>query len=201
MSRLTLITPPEAEPISLIEARLHLKLDATGSPATHPDDTLVTALIAAVRQHLDGDMGLLERALVTQTWELTIDEFPEDEFRVPLPPLQSIVSIKYDDPAGAEQTVSPDDYVVDLISEPAWVLPVTGATWPDTYDTVNAVRVRFTAGYGVASAVPAPIKSAMLLMLGDLYENRQETIIGTISSQLPRGVDALLSPYRVLSLG
>jgi uncharacterized phiE125 gp8 family phage protein len=200
MARLQLITAPTAEPISLVEARLHLRLDATGSPAAHPDDSLVSSLITAVRQHLEGKDGWLGRALVTQTWELVLDEFPDNEIRIPLPALQSIVSIKYDDAAGAEQTVSASDYVIDVVSEPGWVLPVTGVSWPDTYDTVNAVRVRFTAGYGNAASVPEAIKSAMKLIIGDLYENRQEAVIGASVAQLPRAVEALLSPYRILSV-
>src|SRR5690606_31052873 len=41
------------------------------------------------------------------------------------------------------------------------------------------------------------IRAGILLILGDLYANREDTVIGTISSALPRGANSLLWPYRV----
>jgi len=195
MPGLKLITAPTTEPITLVEARLHLRLEATGSPATHPDDSLVTSLIKAARQHIDGKDGLLSRALITQTWELQLDEFPVSEIRIPLPPLQSVSSVKYNDLAGIEQTVLSTDYVVDTVTPPGWVLLVTGKSWPETMETPNAVRVRFVAGYGDAAAVPEPIKAAMKLLIGHLYENREAVTVGVNSQELPMAVHALLSPF------
>ena len=199
---LRLITAPAVEPISIVEARLHLRMDATGSPPAHPDDALVTALIKAARQHIDGKTGWLNRALITQTWEVVMDEFPSNEIRIPLPPLQEIVSVKYDDEDGVEQTVSASNYVVDTVSEPGWVVPVSGFAWPGTMDTINAVRVRFKAGYGDAgSNVPEAIKAAMLLLIGTWYENRESVSLGAAVADLPFGVDALLTPYRIWCFG
>lgn len=201
MPGLVLITPPTIEPITLVEARLHLKLDATGSPATHADDALVNTLITSARLHVDGRDGRLSRSLITQTWELVLDKFPLKDIRIPLPPLQSIVSIKYDDLDGNEQTVSSANYVVDTVSTFGWVVPVTGFAWPATMDTINAVRIRFTAGYGDAAAdVPAPIRQAMLLLIGHLYENREEVLVGPGGSMLPMGAEALLSPYELITI-
>lgn len=197
MAGFKLITGPTIEPITLAEARLHLRLDATGSPAAHPDDSLVTNLIAAVRQNLDGRDGRLQRCLITQTWERILDAFPVNEIRVPLPPLQDVLSVKYDDVNGTEKTISPIDYVVDKTSATGWILPVTGKSWPATFDSVNAVRIQFKGGYGDAAAnVPGPIKAAMLLMLGHLYENRGDEEM----PPFPSAVDALLSPYEVVTI-
>jgi uncharacterized phiE125 gp8 family phage protein len=201
MPGLKLITSPAVEPVSLAEARLHLRLETSGSPPTHPDDALVTSLIAAARQHIDGRDGWLNRALITQTWELHLDKFPDlDDIRIPLPPLQSIVSVKYDDVNGVEQTVPAADYIVDTARRVGWVVPVTDTPWPATFDTINAVRVRFTAGYGNAGAnVPAPIKAAMLLIIGHLYENREAVTVGVNAQELPMAVMALLSPFELVS--
>ncbi len=201
MPGLRLITAPAMEPINLIEARLHLKLDATGSPAAHPDDSIVTSLITAIRQHLDGRDGRLNRCLISQDWELVLDEFPSNEIRIPLPPLQQIFSVKYDDVNGAEQIFPSSDYVVDTVSQPGWILPKTGKSWPATMDTINAVRIRFKAGYGDAAAnVPTPIRQAMLLMIGHLYENRELVTIGHIAPELPFTAEALLSAYEVITI-
>lgn len=202
VSNLRLITAPTVEPLSLVEARLHLRLDASGSPETHPDDALVSSLIKAARQHIDGKDGWLNRALITQTWELVMDKFPSNEIRIPLPPLQSVTSIKYDDVDGVEQTIDSSDYIVDSDSEPGWIVPVSDTPWPSTMDTIKAVRIRFVAGYGDEGAdVPEPIRAGMLLMIGTWYENRQSVIVGTGATELPMAVDALLATYRVWSFG
>ncbi len=200
MARLKLITEPTIEPITLIEARAHLRLDISGSPPSHPDDMLISSLIKAVRQHIDGQYGWLGRAILPQTWELYLDEFPDNEIRIPLPPLISIDSVKYDDPNGNEQTVSPANYVVDNVSQPAWILPISTFSWPDTMDTVNAVRIRFQAGYTDVASVPESIKAAMKLMIGHFYENRENVIVGASSAiELPQAAEALLKPYLIWS--
>jgi uncharacterized phiE125 gp8 family phage protein len=201
MPGLKLITAPTIEPVSLVEARNHLKLEATGSPPTHPDDALVSSLIKTTRMHLDGRDGLLSRALITQTWELVLDKFPDSDIRIRLAPLQSIVSVKYDDPNAVEQTVASSNYMVDITSMPGWVVPITGFAWPVPLDTINAVRIRFVAGYGAAASdVPEPIRQAMLLLIGHWYENRELVALGHIAPEFPYMVNALLSPYELITI-
>lgn len=200
MARLKLITAPTVEPISLAEARMHLRLTATGSPASHPEDAWITKNITVVRESLDGREGLLGRCLVPQTWEYSLDDFPANEIRIPLPPLISLTSIKYDDTDGVEQTVSSADYTVDGDdpSVRAWVLPLSTVTWPDTLDSVNTVRLRFEAGYigGTpedGSGVPTRIYQAMLIMLSHLYEHRGSGDAGG----WPEAVYTLIRDYEV----
>lgn len=195
---LKLITGPAAEAITLEEAKQHLRVVDTD------EDSLISIYIRAARQWCEGPEGFLGRALVTQTWDLVLDSFPTAEIKVPLPPLQEVVYIKYDDTAGNEQSVSATNYYVDNVSEPGWVLPT--ADWPSTINAVNSVRVRFKAGYpedtgvsppDIAANVPFDIKAAMLLLIGSMYENREEVVAGVTLSQLPFGVQALLRPHRV----
>lgn len=185
------IAAPAAEPVSLAEAKVHLRVihDA--------EDASISRMIRAAREHLDGRDGILGRALVTQTWELVMDSFPVGPIQIPLPPLQSITSVKYLDADGQEQTLATSDYVVDVASEPGWIAPVD--VWPVTFDTVNAVRIRFVAGYGDASAVPAALAQAILLAVGDLWANRQ-TGVDRPLTQNP-AFDSLVFPYRVRLLG
>lgn len=183
---LRLLTAPAEEPVTLAEAKAHLRVSVSD------DDDYIGALITAARQHIDGKDGILGRAICTQTWELILDRFPDD-LRIPLPPLQSVQSITYVDEGGVEQTLPPDQYTVDNVNEPGWVV-VGPNGWPDTGDYINAVRVRFVAGY---DPVPHAVKVAMLLLIGHWYENREAVNIGNITSSLPFTVDALLSPYRV----
>jgi uncharacterized phiE125 gp8 family phage protein len=194
---LQLVAAPATYPVTLEEARLHLKLDAEGSPAAHDDDDLVNSLIAACSLRLDGRDGELQRCLVTQTWDLVLDRFPTLGIKIPLPPLQSIASLTYLDTAGDEQTLVEDtDFTVDAVSQPGWVWPGI-AGWPATFDGINTVTLRFVAGYGAAAVVPAPIKAALKLMIGTLYANREDVIVGTTAMELPGGIDRILSTYRI----
>jgi uncharacterized phiE125 gp8 family phage protein len=176
---LTRVTAPVATPVSLAEARAHCRADTA-------DDTLLQVYLDAAVAHLDGAEGILGRCLVTQTWEVTLDAFPA-EIVVPLPTLQSVTSITYRDPAGSTQTVDSADYRVSGQR-------ITCADgWPDTDGEHGAVTVRFVAGYGLAASVPAAIKAAILLLVGDLYANREaggEEIVDNPA------VKRLLAPYR-----
>lgn len=195
---LILITAPVADPISLTETKAHLRVDNTD------EDTLISGLIAAATAHLDGKDGMLGRCLVPQTWELVLDAFPSDGIEIPLPPLLSITSVTYVDTAGVTQTVSSDDYEVDTANEPGWVMP-GDAGWPSTMDTINAVRVRFRAGYegdegaspAGATGVPAAIKLAMKQMIGHWFNSRESVVVGVSAADMPQTADMLLASYRM----
>lgn len=190
---LRLITPPASEPITLVEAKAHLRVDHAY------DDAIIQLYLSAARQHIDGYDGWLGRAIMPQTWELALDCFPADgTIRLPLPPLQSVTSVKYDDVAGDEQTMPPTDYSVDAKSQPGWVVMNSGG-WPTTWTGINSVRITYIAGYASAAEVPAAIKAAILLMLGNLYENRSDVVIGRTAVVMPFAAQVLLLPLQVFS--
>lgn len=199
-------TPPATEPLTAAEVATHCRLpDLTLAQTVHLD-----ILISAARQAAETE---LRRYLITQTLDAYFDKFPGADYwpidssnikpasnQIILPPLQSVVSITYLDAAGTTQTLSPDRYIVDSVSEPARIFPATGFTWPATKDQVNAVKVQFVAGYGNAEAVPNNIKLWMLLRIGHAYENREPVIIGASTSELSRSYfDGLLDSERVES--
>lgn len=190
-----LVTAPALEPVSRTEAKLHCRIDAD----MVDDDTLVDALVKAAREWVE---QRTRRALITQTWDLWQDDWPVgDEFRLPQPPLQSVTHVKYVDEDAATTTWSSANYLVDTFSEPGRVVMKGSASWPSaTLQDVNAVNVRFVAGYGSAgTAVPQPIRQAMLMLIGHWYENREAILAtGAMPKEVPLAVDALLWPYRVL---
>lgn len=199
--KLVLVTAPTEELLTLEQARLHLRIDADGSPPEHPDDDRVERLIRTVRQNLDGYEGWLGRALSTQVWDLYLDCFA-DRIKIPLPPLQSVDGIFYRDPDSGNEvefTDSPAVYRV-LPGEPSYLKLLDGEAWPVHQAVPDSVRIRFTCGYQVSESppdsaalvVPDAIRDAMLLKVEALYDKNPQN-----ADLLERSADALLLPYRV----
>ena len=203
-----LITGPAAEPISLAEAKAHLRVDISD------DDTLITALIVAARQYAETEC---QRVFVTQTWKLVLDAFPGPALQgipfgqpwtlpgfaivVDRPPVQTIDSIQYLDMSGTLQTMPVSDYTAELTNAPARITPKFGKIWPITMPQIGAVTVNFTAGYGNAAAVPEGIKAWMKIRIGTMYENREEVALMSRGKIEPLPyVDRLLDGFRVVSL-
>lgn len=198
LQTLKLHEAPSVQPITLAEAKAHLRVD-------HGDeDALITSLIAAATAHVEGREGYTGRALVSQVWDMSLAAFPKDIIDLPFPPLQEVVQIIYLDKTGNSQTLGTDIYEVNTFTQPARIERAYSKEWPETYEAWNAVTIRFRAGYeptdtdsptDMASGVPEPIKAAILLVLGDLYHNRSGQTEKKL--ELNRSVQALLYPYRV----
>jgi uncharacterized phiE125 gp8 family phage protein len=203
-----LITAPAIEPVTLDEARAHLRVDFLD------DDSLIVALISAARLHAEMLTG---RSFITTRWKSVLDSFPGPSlmgvpfgasFTLPLHaillhkcPVASIVSIQYLDMAGTLQTMPSSDYTADLACEPARITPVFGKIWPISLPQIGAVQITFDAGYGeTADTVPAGIRHWIKLRLGSLYEHREEVALMSRGKIEPLPfVDGLLDPYRVVS--
>jgi uncharacterized phiE125 gp8 family phage protein len=246
---LTLLTAPAAYPVSLAEAKLHLRVDTSFTT----DDDLIRAHIAAA-----SDMAerFLHRRLVSQSWRAALDDWPAVDFiRLPYGRLQSVTQITYLDSDGDSSTFSSDDYIVQAAGDPGRVVLGYGKSWPSTtlYPSLP-ISIDFTCGYyGGASAwavgttyaagdlvypttinglvyeatagdshaateptwpmtiggtvvdnevtwtckglaVPETIKSAIKLLVSDLYDVRENTILGTISKNR-RAAEALLAAH------
>lgn len=180
---LRLLQGPDGDVVSLAEAKAHLRVDGSD------EDALISSLIGAAVAHLDGAKGILGRCLLTQEWAWVSDGFA-DEIALPLAPVESLDAIKYRDADGVEQTLDDTTYTTSMTDGAV----VQSADWPATADRPDAVVIEFTAGYGAAADVPALIKAAILLMVGDMYNSRESVITGTIVAANPT-LDRLLSPY------
>jgi len=183
-----IIVEPAEEPVTLAEAKVQCSVDGAEF------DALLNGIIAAVRQRAEHETG---RALVTQTRELVLDAFPR-AFILRGAPVQSLVSVKYLDADGAEQTLDPQDTLLDKDSEPGYLVPAYGKAWPESYPVPNAVRVRYVCGYGGAASVPSAIKTWMLLAINSLFEQRGAFVTGAITATLPdRFWGSFLDRYRL----
>jgi len=193
------VTAPAEQPVSAGEAKAHLRVSNSG------DDTYIASCLAAAVECLDGHAGILGRCLVTQTWKQPFACWPASGIlRLPFPDVDvDSVVVSYLDELADEQDVPDTQYEVLHDALGCFVRLRSNFTSPSLEDDRAApVWVTFDAGYGDAADVPAPIKAAILLMVGDLYENREDTVVGTSLDvrPLPRGVDALLGPYRRVGL-
>jgi uncharacterized phiE125 gp8 family phage protein len=197
------ITPPAAEPITIEECRLHLRLVATGSPPEHEHDSMILAELSAAREWAENFTG---RALAPQTLEIALDYFPCVAIVLPRAPIAGVISVKYIDEAGVQQTLSPTAYQLDAYSEPARLMLSSSFAFPALSATaINPIVVRYDAGYSLPGdspqstpLLPPSIRAALLLILGDLYENAEDSNDLNLT-QIPRGAEALLRPFRLQS--
>jgi uncharacterized phiE125 gp8 family phage protein len=140
------------------------------------EDTELASMIIAAREYCEDYQG---RALITRTYELTLDDWPRAPFELPMPPAIEIVSIKYIDSAGTVTTWSATEYQLDATGFVGRLSPAYGYSWPSTtLRELAGITITYTAGYGATVAsVPYKTKAAILLAVGDLYNNREATDI------------------------
>lgn len=179
---------PTAEPVSVADAKLHLRVDH------NTEDAKIGRDVRAARLQVEDYLG---RGLVTQTWTYAQDMFTTT---IPLPmagPLASVTSVKYYDTAGTLQTLATTVYEVDTLSEPGCVRLKPDQVWPQLQaGKALAVEIVYVVGQAY-TAVREDIVSALLLLAADRYEYRENTIVGTIVAQIPTAVHALLAPHRM----
>lgn len=174
-----LIAPPDDLPASLDLAKLHLRVDHDD------DDVLISSLINAAVDHLDGWTGVLGRCLVEQVWRQDFDALAPC-LPLQLGPVIEIVSVKYVDDRGDVQTLDPDGYRLRSDAGGRWRLDLT--SWPSS----RTASVTYKAGFNV---VPPAITTAILMLVAHWYANREAAAAGDLAT-VPMAVDALVVPYR-----
>ena len=186
-------------------------------------DVVVPIYIAAARR--TAEFGYLHRALIEQTWQLTLNDFPRDavrdftnpignvtygtlngtrvkitdglEIHLPMPRLIAVESIGFVDENGNDQTLSTDDYVVSQSDDDPFLEP-SGDAWPDTTEGPGAVTITYRSGYGDSvDDIPHDIRAALLLLTADLYRNRESQVDIAVELRPNVTVQNLLKPYAV----
>lgn len=190
----TLETAPTVEPVTVDELMRHCRITIQDDD----QDQYLSDLITAARRYCEKNTN---RAFISQTWELRLDDWPSDDIiRPPRPPLQSVETFAYTDAAGDAQTLTENtDFVVDIYSTPGRVMLAYNKSWPDVYDQPNAITVTYEAGYGdTADDVPAELRQAILFLAAHWFEVREPVSMGAQPSRVPLTVDALLDEYRIV---
>ncbi|MFO7905804.1 MAG: head-tail connector protein [Pirellulaceae bacterium] len=186
MMQFKITTPPAEEPVTLDEAKAHLRVDHTD------EDYLISTLIQSAREWVE---GYTERPVVTQTITGVTDRFARSmELK---PNLQSLTEVRYIDGDGAQQTVPAAVYAVDDYSLVGGVYLKEGESWPAVRGDRYGIEIEFVAGYGAAADVPAKVKQSILLLAGHLYNNREATTVQSISD-VPLSVESLLASEKVV---
>lgn len=180
----------EAEPITRTEAKLAIRVDSS------IEDSLIDNLIKDARELCEEE---LELSLVEKTWEVAQDSLYPSTIELPYGPVRSITSFTYVDTGGADTLLAADQYRLDAYVVPTVLVPAYDVTWPDVRNDTNSVRVRYVAGYPSTDSppeqIPGPVRRAMLLLIGHLYEHR-EGVDDERLMELPLGVRYMLSKYR-----
>ena len=200
---LTRQTAPAVEPVTLSEAKAHLRVDTTD------DDTYISTLITAAREWVE---QYLDRTLVHTQWVMRFDKFPSsgtEPVELPRPPMvasgtATAVTVLFTSEAGATSTYSTAEYRVDRYATPGTVLPQYGYTWTPHRQDDNAISVTWWAGYGnsgcllyTSPSLPAAIRHAMLMLVGHWYESRQAAVAtGAVPQDVPFGVRSLLDTQK-----
>jgi uncharacterized phiE125 gp8 family phage protein len=184
------ITAPTYEPISAADVAEYIRVDDLAQ-----DELLLEGMITAARQYLE---EYLSRPIATQTLEEALTGWANPI--VLDSSLQSVTSIKYLDLNGVEQTLASNQYLVDTYSEPAQITPAYNVEFPELYAVPNNVKVRYVAGYTSGGSpdlnpMPKPLRFAMMLIIGDLYANREAG--GDKAYQINPTVQSLLQFYRL----
>lgn len=165
-------------------------------------DPELAAMTTAARVLAEDYTG---RAFLTQTWDLVADDFAaivrDGVITLPMPPLLSVTSVSYLDASGVLQTWAASQYTVEAPTGPTApagrIVPVSGVTWPTTYDQAKAVTVRFVCGYGAtAASVPAPLRYGVLFAVGDLYAVRANVDAPSDARVMRAVTERLLNPFR-----
>ena len=200
---LTITTPAAAEPVTLAELKLHMRI------VDDAEHSLISALNTAARQYVE---DYTQRAIAVQTYLLTLDGFPIEShpswyppvepyprpwdvaIELPRSPVSSVTSVVYDDPAGTATTLADDQYRLDLGGAVPLIVPAYGKRWPATRPQIGSVRITFVAGY---TTVPEGLKCAIKLLVAHWYMYREPTGAVATTANVPLTIEALMSQYRI----
>lgn len=155
---------PASEPVTLAEARDQVEVAATDTAHT----TKLTRYIASAREQVESDTGY---AMITQTFTLTMSEFPSDGWiHIPVRPISSITSITYYDENDSQQPLATTVYGLDQGRRAVYLK--ANQYWPSINGQNNGIEITFVAGYGSADNVPAALKQLVLCKVAEQFFDR-----------------------------
>lgn len=180
------ITEPVIEPVSLAEAKAHLRIDADFTD----DDMYVQSLITAARIHVE---TVSDRTLILSQWQMKLDTFPAWDIELPRPPIATgPITVSYIPSDGVYETVPFTNFREDRDATPAVIRPQWNGSWPTCRGAENDVTITYWAGYGdSATSAPVPARHCILMMAAHWFANREAVVQGGMNP-VPMAVEVLL---------
>jgi uncharacterized phiE125 gp8 family phage protein len=182
-----IITPAANYPVTLAEAKEHLRVDHTD------EDSSIWTMISAATVYVENYTGL---SLIARTVEARYEKL--GNLLLPSSPIISITSITTSE--GVMETT-----VYDLVKgKPPHITLKKDQRWPVVDD--RSIYVRYVAGYedsgaspqDLADNIPTPLKQSVLLMVGNMYENRENVaLVNGGKYEANPTIKYLMNPYRV----
>jgi len=193
---IALIAAPSSEPVTLANARTAIGITDAADTSS---DTTITRHITEAREWVE---KFLQRALITQTWKLRLDQWPANSIiELPFGPVQSVSSVTYTDSAGATQTIDAADYYTDIYSLQPRLMPAYNESWPDARNFPDSIAIQYVCGYGTAgTAVPGPIIHAIYRIIGHWIKFQPALEGGVTITRVPFAVEQMLEPYRLIKV-
>ena len=187
--RLDLVTAPAAVPITIAEAKRHMRVEHSD------DDVVIGDLINVAMAYIDAT-GMLGKGIITQTWSECFGPHISS-VRLSLGPVQSVAAIQYYDVNNALQTDTLTNYYVIGTKGYVTIYPKSGNTWPVVFNREDAIKINYVIGYGdTAASVPDTVRHAIKMLVAHYYENRESELVGVNSKTLPYGVESLINMER-----
>jgi uncharacterized phiE125 gp8 family phage protein len=179
------VSGPLVEPVTISEAKSHLRIDKDFTD----DDLYVQGLISAARHHVE---TVTDRTLIKSQWQMRLDTFPAWDIELPKPPFMlGGVSVTYV-PTSGEAPITYTNFRTDMDSTPAVIRPQWNGMWPNCRGAEGDVTVTYWAGYGESpNDVPAPVRHSMLMLIGSWYANREAVVQGGMNP-VPMAVEIML---------
>ncbi|MGG7603545.1 head-tail connector protein [Massilia sp. BKSP1R2A-1] len=179
-----LIIPPTALAIALADGQRAARVDVDEGGKSPLDDEIR----AAIETYTSEAETITKRAIMEQTWRLTLDRF-DGAIKLAYAPLLAVEHVKYLDVDGVLRTLAPQDYQADAESEPGYIVPAPGCAWPETADRINALQVQIRCGYGADhTAVPAGIRGFVYARVAEQYQTGKHAENQHVTGQLSRFV-------------
>ena len=178
-------SPPATEPVSLAEAKAHLRVNH------NDDDVYISTLIKMARETIEAQTGL---GLISQGWSVFLDDWPEQgAIELPLAPVLDVADIRVHGDDDSFAIIDPAHYYEDKVSRPARIILRGSRNWAAPGRVANGIEILLTIGF---TSVPEPLREAVLQLLGHWYQTRGDEA----ANERPLGLGQLIRPYRELRL-
>lgn len=188
-------TAASIKALTVAEAKSHLNVTHT------EDDSLISDYIDAATKVIQ---DRCRRCFVEETRKLVMTGFDDSRYvhaRViflPRSPVNSVTNIVYTSATNVSTTLASSEYIVSSHESPCRISEAYSGTWPGTYGVADDVTITYLTGSSTTtSGVPANVKQAIRMLVGHWYRNRESALIGTVSSEISWGLDALLEAEHV----